>query len=115
MLALYEIKRFQTPNFTLVVDAVEEDLPLDATFDESVTNLDDLADKINNGIYVYFCARVRVLHRILGEIGCDYLGACCYEWFDDFAKSGYCYDMAKQAISEARHTIAEAKAINIKS
>lgn len=90
--------------FHITLDALVEHIPLEDTFDDSATDLQQLADDINSGKYLYFCARVSAYKDgvLLAQ---DYLGACLYESLEDFKKGGYFEDMVDNCISEAKATL----------
>jgi len=91
----------------LTFNALIEDLPLDAIFDSSVDDLQELADKINNCDLVYFCAQV-VASKNGIELASDYLGGCCYESYEQFVNSkDYIEDMKQTTLKEAKATILE--------
>lgn len=61
---------------------------------------------IANGTYAWFCAKVTASKGGV-ELGCDYLGGCCYDSEVAFVTdSGYYEDMVASAIDEARKAIA---------
>ena len=64
--------RFTTGEFTVVVDAIDEDYP-DLSWDQT----GEVREKINSGEYVVFCARARLLWNGI-ELATDYLGDCIY-------------------------------------
>jgi len=129
------IREFKTKNFTVIVDAIEE-YDMDLSWDESGETL----QKLQSGEYIGFCARVRVIHNILGEMGCDYLGGCVYSALKDFEDHRQCgkenrirreaqpisqkgvsamcgsyfADMIKEAIDDARRNIEIAQHIKIR-
>lgn len=129
MKQLAVIREFRTKNFTVVVDAVEED-NLDLSFDET----GEVAQKIEDGDYVAFCARVRVFFGGR-EIASDYLGACIYEdysAFEDHRKAGkenrklqesgskarcgsYMHDMIRAACQQARQTMRDFQVISVRA
>ena len=123
------IREFRTAQFHVIVDAVEEDSP-DILFDDT----NEMRDKINNGEWMIFCARARVVHDTLGEIASDYLGNCIYESlaaFMDHRACGrenkrlvatgergrcgsYFRDMVRAVCREARRAISDAHAIRVR-
>jgi hypothetical protein len=111
MYSLGTIYEFKTAQFRVVVDAVEED-SLDLSWDDS----GETQRGLDSGKYIAFCARARVIHDYLGEIGSDYLGNCIYYSLEDFkTRDGYMPDMVHRAISEARERIANLKNIRIRT
>lgn len=125
------IREFETANFKVIVDAIEENNP-DISFDDT----SETADNLDSGKWVIFCARARVIHKPTGlELGSDYLGNCIYasiEAFEDhrecakqnaeYERKGiagrcgsYFADMVHQSISEARETLATMKETRVRS
>lgn len=80
--SLGTIREFETQNFRVVVDAVEDyEVDLDLSFDET----GEVRRKLENGTFVSFTARARVFHKATGEeLGSDYLGGCIYESLNAF-------------------------------
>jgi hypothetical protein len=96
------IKVYKTAQFTVSVDAMEDEWP-DLSWDES----GEVAREIDNGDYLLFCARFRVTHQNLGVIAEDYLGNCIYSDMADFIKnSGYFADMVHNVCEAARRQLA---------
>ena len=78
------IRQFKTKNFTVIVDALPED-SLDLSWDDT----GEVADKLDDGEYVAFCARVRVLYHGM-ELSSDYLGECIYFDISEFQNHRAC-------------------------
>lgn len=130
MYVLGTIRKFRTAQFTVIVDAIEEDSP-DISFDET----NETRDKINSGEWMIFCARARVIHDTLGELASDYLGNTIHGSIDEFmdhkecgaknrqlAAAGhagrcgsYFADMVKTVCRDARKAIKGAHAIKVRS
>lgn len=69
----------------------------------------EIFDKIENGTYLWFCARVTVSKAGV-VLGTDYLGGCCYESAADFmVPDGYYPDMIASAMREAKETLEKLK------
>ena len=116
------IREFNTADFRVIVDAIE-DYDMDLSWDDTGEAL----AKLQSGELIGFTARCRVIHSKLGEIGSDYLGGCIYSNLDDFQNhrecaketrklnaegskaicGSYFSDMISAAISEARENIEE--------
>ena len=96
-----EIARFEREGFEIVVDKTWEDLHLRDCFDESVTDLKQLCEDIDSYKYEWFMLRVRALFNG-HELGCSYLGGCCYEDARDVLKDGTAEDCIGEALHEAR-------------
>jgi len=94
------IREFRTARFRVIVDAIEENWP-DLSWDET----GEVAEGIESGRYVLFCARARVLHDELGEIAEDSLGNCIYESLQDFKEGGYFADMVHEVCRRARREL----------
>jgi hypothetical protein len=86
MNTLGTIRKFETQNFRVVVDAIEEQ-DLDLSFDDT----GEVARKLDSGIFVAFVARARVfLKPISQELSSDYLGGCIYESLGAFEDHREC-------------------------
>lgn len=126
MRKIENIRTFNTANFKVVVDAVE-DFDLDLSWDES----EEVADKLDRGLLMSFGVVAKVYHKPTGiELGNDSLWGCIYESTSAFmdhkecglknkelAASGetgrcgsYFKDMVSSAISEARKELQNIKA-----
>ena len=97
----------ETKNWRPELDAKEETDSPDMTYDWTVSNRAEVFEKINNGTWLWFEAKVSVIHKPTGvTLGTDYLGSCCYESLEDFAQpGGYVRSMVGEAISEARNNM----------
>jgi hypothetical protein len=103
---IHTIQLENKDGFNLTFNALEEHLSLSDTFDNSVTDLKELAYKIDSCQLVYFCAQVIASKNGI-KLGDSYLGACCYESYDDFITGeDYIEDMKDAAIKEAKQAIA---------
>lgn len=104
------IRKFETAQFTVIVDAIDEDSP-DLSWDEDGTT----QAGIESGKYVLFCARARVIHAELGELASDYLGNCVYESLKAFAEpQGYFGDMVRSVCDAARNRLLDARAVYVR-
>lgn len=134
---LETMREFKTRNFKVVCDALEE-TDLDLSFDDDGS----VREGLESGELIAFVARVRVFYQG-NEVGADYLGGCIYRSFDDFmdhrecgkqnAKyerqekrkglekgslgrcGSYFHDTIREAIGEARKTIASYKDVRVRS
>ena len=83
--SLGTIREFETKNFRVVIDALEEYEDLSWDEDHSVRQ------GLENGSLVCFCARAFVEFKPTGEIlGSDYLGQCIYSSYEDFEDHRTC-------------------------
>lgn len=78
------IREFETENFRVVIDAVE-DFDVDLSFDET----GETRRKLENGSLVCFTARARVFLNG-AEVSSDYLGSCIYESLKAFMDHKEC-------------------------
>jgi hypothetical protein len=90
--------------FTVIVDKTWEDLHPNDCFDESVTDIKELCNKIDRGVLDWFMLRVRVLFDG-HELASDYVGGFLYEDAREVLRDGTAEDMIAHTISEA-HTAA---------
>lgn len=102
----HEVKRFKQEQFDVIVDWTYDDVPLDSVFDETVSDIEDMARRCNAGIDTHYVARVRVFYDG-HEMGSSALGSCyAYDCDpeDDINSgiSGYLEDMLAEAMDEAR-------------
>ena len=111
MQTLENIYTFNTRNFTVTVDAMEEDYP-DFSFDET----GETQKMIERGDWLCFMVKATLSFRGM-EIAEDYLGQCIYENIRDFRDNigirkhknvgSYFSDMVSNVISEGRKTLSE--------
>ncbi len=96
----------QRRGFNIVFTALPEDLPLKYTFDDTCCDLEEIRASIDLGDSVYFCARVEAYKNGI-LLGCDYLGACHYNSYQEFHETAadYYADMVDAAIAEAEKAI----------
>jgi hypothetical protein len=94
-----------TQGFHIMFSVAHEDSHPRDMFDDSVTDIEELCRKIDNGVYSWFVARVEAYkHGIL--LGTDYLGGCLYDSPMQFVKEdSYYSDMVDNAISEAKKNL----------
>lgn len=129
MYSLAVIRRFRTKNFTVVMEAVEEN-DLDLSFDET----GEVAEKLDSGEYVAFCAHAYVEGPSGETLAEDWLGNCIYEDFDAFmdhracgrsnrdleakGETGRCgsyfSDMIHNVCDEARKELAKLQTVRIR-
>jgi hypothetical protein len=81
------IRTFETPNFRVVVDAIE-DFDVDLSWDEDGSTRAGL----ESGNLIAFCARARVFLKSSPwqELAADYLGGCIYKSLAEFADHREC-------------------------
>ena len=80
------------------------------SFDDSVDDIAELENKVEHGIYLWFCATVTASKADV-ELGADHLGGCMYKSVAEFiAPGGYYDDMVGEAIELARAKLAELNA-----
>lgn len=122
------IRKFKTPNFTVIVEAQEEH-DVDLSFDET----GEVTEKIESGEFVVFCAAVRVLCRG-NEVATEYLGNCIYESPRKFMDhigirhyspnpgvipaggcGSYFSDMIRAACGEARKELAKLQTVRVRA
>lgn len=123
------IRKFTTPQFSVIVDAVE-DPDVDLSFDDT----GEVMEGLENGSLQAFAVRARVYFNG-SEIGADYLGGCIYRDIADFqdhrecgkqnreyaaqGKSWRCgsyfHDMVKTAIAEARTNLRNLQNVRVRA
>ena len=91
--------------FHVVFSITPEDFHPRDSFDESEYDIAELCDKIDRGLYVWFCACIEVYQQGI-LLGTDYLGGCLYENPKQFVtESGYYDDMINTAIADAQSNL----------
>lgn len=85
MYRLGNIRTFETANFKVVVDA-EEEFDLDLSFDDT----GEVAEKLDSGEYLAFCAHAYVVGPDGEILADDYLGDCIYESLEAFMDHKEC-------------------------
>jgi hypothetical protein len=99
MNTLENIYTFNTRNFEVRVDALEEYCP-DFSFDET----GETAQMIERGDWICFAVRASISFKGM-DIAEDYLGNCIYENIRDFRNDPYLLDMIRNVVCEGRKTI----------
>jgi hypothetical protein len=94
--------------FKIIVDKTWEDISPRDCFDESVTDLDELCEKIDAGYYDWFMLRTRVYFEGV-ELAAEYLGGCLYESADEVLNDGTAEDQIYQALLNAKAAAADMK------
>ena len=98
-----EVETIDGIEFTFVLSALEEFLPVDELFQPE--DLKEIHDNIYNGKWMYFCAELKVYVNGI-KLASDALGGCIHESLDDFKiNSGYYEDMKATCVKEAIKTI----------
>lgn len=90
--------------FEIVLSITPEDLDPADLFDPSFDDIEEIYRKINNGVYVWFCARVKAYKHGI-ELSAEYLGGLLYEDPREFITDGGFEDLKYQAIEEAKKAI----------
>lgn len=121
------IREFNTPNFRVTVDAINEDYP-DLSWDKS----GETTEQVINGDMLVFAVRAYVTHKNTGiTLGECYLGNCVYSDIADFQDHPQCAaetrklraagcdatcgsyfsDMVRESIANARGTLADLRRV----
>ena len=98
------IAEFERDGFTVIVDKTYEDINPRDSFDDTVTDINEILRKIDNGTYEWFMLRVRVLVEGL-ELGSAYLGGCLYEDAREVLSDGTAEDFIAEAMTEAKSQV----------
>jgi hypothetical protein len=103
-----ELAAYDRGGMLVVVDKTYEDLHPRDCFDDSVTDIAELCDKIERGVYDWFMLRVRILldgH----ELATEYLGGMLYEDPNECLTDGTAEDIIDVAMVSARQEIVRLK------
>lgn len=107
----HEAKRFKQEQFDVIWDWTCEDAPLDAMFDHTVFDIQDMADRCNRHTDTHYIARVRFFYD--GEQMSEVTLGSCYasdcDPADDMNSGldGYMLQLMEEAESEARERCVE--------
>lgn len=89
--------------FIITLELTQETDAPDWDF-ESEDERQELMEQIDNGIMLWFVAKVTAeKHGII--LADDYLGGCCYSSVEDFIQGGYYQDMVDNVITAAKQKI----------
>ena len=92
---------FERDGFTIIVDKTYEDINPSDLFDDSVCDIKQIYEDINNGQLDWFMLRVRVLVEGL-ELAEEYLGGCLYKDAREVLTDGTAEDLIDQALTLAK-------------
>lgn len=85
--------------------ACEEFMHPRDSFDDSCHDIADICDKIDRGVYQWFCAKVTASKNGI-ELADDYLGGCLYDSCQQFVEhNDYYADMKASVIKQAKEAI----------
>ena len=91
--------------FTVIVDKTWEDLHPNDCFDDTVTDIKEICDKIDRGVLDWFMLRTRVLFDG-HELASDYVGGFLYEDAREVLTDGTAEDMIENTIEQAKEAAA---------
>ena len=99
-----EIASFERDGFFIIVDKTYEDLSPHDCFDDSITDIKQLCEDINDCKLDWFMLRVRAL--VDGhEMGTSYLGGCLYENPKEVLSDGTAENLISEALIEAKRDV----------
>jgi hypothetical protein len=97
----FELATYDRDGFTIIVDKSWEDTHPSDLFDDTVTDIKQLCEDIDRGVYDWFMLRARVLVDGL-ELGEHIVGGFCYEDARETLTDGTAEDLIQEAIYESR-------------
>jgi hypothetical protein len=95
--------------FHVIVDKTWEDLHPKDCFDDSVTDIQEICEKIDRGSLDWFMLRCRVFYEGV-ELAEDFIGGFLYEDAREILKDGVAEDIIEETIRQAREAAVEMKA-----
>ena len=98
------LAEFQRDGYDIIVDKTWEDLNPRDSFDDSVTDIDEIIKDIDRGHLDWFMLRVRVLVEGL-ELAEEYLGGCLYEDPKEILVDGTAEDIIDLAMTHAKSKV----------
>jgi len=99
-----ELATYERNGFTVIVDKTYEDLNPRDSFDDTITDIDEIIKDIDRGHLEWFMLRVRVLVEGL-ELSSEYLGGCLYEEPREILTDGTAEDIIDQALTDAKKQV----------
>jgi len=99
---------FERNGFDVIVDKTYEDMNPKDCFDDSITDIKELCEKIDNYQLDWFMLRVRVMFEGL-ELGASYLGGCLYENAKEVLTDGTAEDLIGESMKEAKIRVSRLK------
>ena len=94
--------------FHVIVDKTWEDIHPKDCFDDSVTDIKEICEKIDRGSLDWFMLRCRVFYEGV-ELACDYIGGFLYEDPREILTDGVAEDIIEDTIRQAREAAVEMK------
>ena len=94
--------------FHVIVDKTWEDLHPKDCFDDAVTDIQEICDKIDRGSLDWFMLRCRVFYEGV-ELASDYIGGFLYEDAREILTDGVGEDIIEDTIRQARDAAVEMK------
>ena len=98
------LAEFERDGYDIIVDKTYEDLNPRDSFDDTVTDIDEIIKDIDRGHLEWFMLRVRVMVEGL-ELGSAYLGGCLYEDPREILTDGTAEDFIAEAMVEAKSKV----------
>jgi hypothetical protein len=98
------LAEFERDGYDIIVDKTYEDLNPRDSFDDTVTDIDEIIKDIDRGHLEWFMLRVRVMVEGL-ELGSSYLGGCLYEDPREVLTDGTAEDFIAEAMVEAKSKV----------
>jgi hypothetical protein len=98
------LAEFERDGYDIIVDKTYEDLNPRDSFDDTVTDIDEIIKDIDRGHLEWFMLRVRVMVEGL-ELGSAYLGGCLYEDPREVLTDGTAEDFIAEAMVEAKSKV----------
>ena len=98
------LAEFERDGYDIIVDKTYEDLNPRDSFDDTVTDIDEIIKDIDRGHLDWFMLRVRVMVEGL-ELGRAYLGGCLYEDPKEILTDGTAEDFIAEAMVEAKSKV----------
>lgn len=95
--------------FNVILDKTWEDLHPKDCFDDSVTDIQEICEKIDRGSLDWFMLRCRVFYEGV-ELASDYIGGFLYDDAREILTDGVGEDIIEDTIRQAREAAVSMKA-----
>lgn len=95
------IAELERDGFTIIVDKTWEDLDPKDCFDDTVTDIAELRDRIDAGVYDWFMMRVRVFYAGI-ELNSEYVSGLLYKDASEVMSDGTAEELIEQCLYYAK-------------
>jgi len=106
MIEYIKTVQYKRLDFDVYFNALPENCHPADLFDDDLDSIEELCQKIDDGVLEWFIAHVEIRHKSL-VLSDSYIGGCLYDSIDDFIeeKDGIFDEMVEECLPEAYITL----------